>query len=210
VWDACSVAEVHRLEGHTDRVTTISFSPNGQRFASASKDRTVRVWDAYSVQRGGAVAVYIERPRIAHALAARCLGKLTRAQIVERGLDAAEPVEDPGFGGGDIGHKQSPGTAAGSSPLSGAKPVYRVHTIDMLCLILICAANRYSHGRTFRVATPLTVQSVIGLLAAASGTILQVWRSAPTVRRRDSCAVGCSRRSRTAVSFGTGVWEAWT
>ncbi|MGR3276651.1 AAA-like domain-containing protein [Acaryochloris marina NIES-2412] len=44
------VHEVNLLQGHQLSVTSVSFSPDGKRIVSGSKDKTLRIWDARSGQ----------------------------------------------------------------------------------------------------------------------------------------------------------------
>ncbi|OQY21850.1 MAG: hypothetical protein B6I34_06775 [Anaerolineaceae bacterium 4572_32.1] len=55
LWDAASGDELHTLEGHTNWVKSVVFSPDGSLLASGSVDSTVRLWD---VTEGRQVRVF--------------------------------------------------------------------------------------------------------------------------------------------------------
>jgi eukaryotic-like serine/threonine-protein kinase len=46
LWDAETGKEVLFLEGHTQRVNSVAFSPDGERILTGSMDRTAKLWDA--------------------------------------------------------------------------------------------------------------------------------------------------------------------
>jgi WD40 repeat protein len=49
VWDAQTGQETLSLKGHSNWVTSVSFSPDGKRIVSGSADKTLKVWDISSL-----------------------------------------------------------------------------------------------------------------------------------------------------------------
>jgi len=45
-WDLASGEDLMTLEGHTDSVSAVAYTPDGKQIISGSDDRTLRIWDA--------------------------------------------------------------------------------------------------------------------------------------------------------------------
>jgi WD40 repeat protein len=49
VWDAVTGKVINTLTGHSHAVFSVSFSPDGSRICSGSRDDTIRVWGVEKV-----------------------------------------------------------------------------------------------------------------------------------------------------------------
>src|SRR5262249_53691910 len=45
LWSVANGRLLHAMEGHSNQVESLAFSPNGKLLASSSLDRTIRLWD---------------------------------------------------------------------------------------------------------------------------------------------------------------------
>jgi len=50
VWDTAGGKEMFTLAAHQGTVTTVTFTPDGERLASAFSDMTVKLWDVSTGQ----------------------------------------------------------------------------------------------------------------------------------------------------------------
>src|SRR5262249_33549761 len=77
-----AVRELRRITGHTGVVCSVRFSPDGQRLASASEDKTVRLWDVGTGQELRSLSHAIKVPAVAWTLRGKVLSGTADGQII--------------------------------------------------------------------------------------------------------------------------------
>jgi len=82
-----------RLEGHADAVIDVSFSADGNRVATGSRDQTVKLWDA---QTGHELATPARHTRLVQAVGLNPTGS-TLLSSAESGLLSRWDLNAPGF-----------------------------------------------------------------------------------------------------------------
>ena len=50
VWDSRTGRLIRTFRGHTGLVSSLAFTPDGQRLFSGSRDKTVKVWDVTQLE----------------------------------------------------------------------------------------------------------------------------------------------------------------
>jgi WD40 repeat protein len=51
IWDMEMGKELQKLEGHTKRIFSAEFSPDGKTAATASEDNTIRIWKLNTIRK---------------------------------------------------------------------------------------------------------------------------------------------------------------
>jgi tetratricopeptide (TPR) repeat protein len=79
IWDSATGKELLALKGHAGWVTSVAFSPDGQRLASANQDGSVDLWETASVSRE------VQHRRATNQMVADLFGQMPlRADVLER------------------------------------------------------------------------------------------------------------------------------
>ena len=108
LWEADSGTRKATLEGHTDEVFWVAFSPNEKTLASASDDGTILLWDMAHVRLNvfrkiAKISTSALRPRWATGSTRPCRALLTPSSSPARSSSSLRTVRRPPFVGYILG-----------------------------------------------------------------------------------------------------------
>lgn len=87
LWDVSSGRVIRRFQGHTQRVNSIKFNPDGTLLMSGSYDKTVQIWDLRSHTRDPLQILTDFRDSVSSL-------SLTRTEIIVSSVDGCVRVYD--------------------------------------------------------------------------------------------------------------------
>jgi WD40 repeat protein len=99
IFDPLTSKDLIRMQGHTDLVTALSFSPDGKLLASGSKDSRVNLWDIATgkqilqLKMNQAIVNVLITPD-GKAIVVRLADRTTREFNVQTGAEVKNPKED--------------------------------------------------------------------------------------------------------------------
>ena len=64
LWDLVNGRERLQARGHTARVLTVAYAPDGKTVYSGGQDGTLRQWDAITARRCASTTTWQHRPRL--------------------------------------------------------------------------------------------------------------------------------------------------
>ncbi|BBM86344.1 hypothetical protein UABAM_04730 [Candidatus Uabimicrobium amorphum] len=92
LWDVATGKKIHKITGHTNRVNSVAFSPNGKTLASGSGDKTVRLWDVATGKEITTITVH------AHTYSVLSVAFSPDGKILASGSDATVRLWDVATG----------------------------------------------------------------------------------------------------------------
>jgi WD40 repeat protein len=118
LWNTKTGEQIQRMEGHTDLVHAVAFSPDGRRALSGSWDGTVRIWDLASGQEVRSLLQSAGVFDVAWVDRQRAVASLRDGTVLLLDVETGEELQF--FGGHTLGARPLVCSADGQHVVSGS------------------------------------------------------------------------------------------